>query len=523
MLNTIRTAVHLKPVQVLNRLYRVTKTVKLRQFDFEGRRTLRHEWMQPAEHHSSPLSDTGVSLLNIDAPWPDKLLWNDPSKTKLWLYNLHYHDGLGCSATEDTLKDRLIGAWIADNPAMSGVGWEPYPLSLRVVNWIKFLVAGNDGPAGMDESLFDQLHALFQQIEYHLLGNHLFANAKALVFGGLFFEGPHAAKWLAKGLKILAQQVPEQFLEDGGHFELSTTYHATLSEDLLDLINILRTYGHPGEADRLVPVAWKSIEWLTVMTRPDGLPPLFNDAAYATSPTLVALQDYAERLGLPVPKARPDALSELSHSGYFRYDARGYSIWCDAGQIGPDYIPGHAHCDMMNFELFAHGNPIIVDPGVSTYEVCERRLIERATKSHNTVQFAELEQSEIWAAFRVARRARIVDRQVSTHSLSARMVNYNRAYLHRRKFSFSETSILIEDMVEAKKVATATARFHFHPQVGLKQNGQELVADKLVLSFKGASSISLASYTYAPEFNKTLQAQCVEVVFDRELETHITL
>ena len=523
MLNTFRTAVHLKPIQVLNRLHRAIKTVKPRQFDTEGERTQHHEWITPTARHSTLLSDRGVSFLNIEAPWPGKLEWNDPSKTKLWLYNLHYHDGLGCSTTEQEIKDQFICDWIADNAAMMGVGWEPYTLSLRIVNWIKYLLSGVDGPSGMRESLCDQLHALFQQIEYHLLGNHLFANAKALVFGGLYLEGRHAERWLVKGLEILKQQVPEQFLEDGGHFELSTTYHATLSEDLLDLINILRVYGRSDEAERLVPVASKALEWLSAMTRPDGLPPLFNDAAYDTSPALVDLQAYAARLGFPEANVTLEGLRQLNESGYYRYTARQYSIWCDAGQIGPDYIPGHAHCDMMNFELFANGKPIIVDSGISTYEVCEQRLLERATKSHNTVQFAELEQSEIWAAFRVARRAKLVDRQVSAQNLSATMVNYNHAYQHRRKFSYSDTSILIEDEVVAKKAAPSTARFHFHPDVRPELNGRKIVAEGLELFFRGASGVDLKSYHYAPEFNKTLPAQCVEVVFDGDLETNITL
>ena len=77
-----------------------------------------------------------------------------------------------------------------------------------------------------------------KRLEVHLLGNHLFSNAKALVFAGIFFEGGEAGQWLEKGLSILAKQIPEQILSDGGQFELSPMYHALALEDMLDLCNI---------------------------------------------------------------------------------------------------------------------------------------------------------------------------------------------------------------------------------------------------------------------------------------------
>ena len=46
----------------------------------------------------------------------------------------------------------------------------------------------------------------------------------------------------------------------------------------------------------------------------------------------------------------------------------------------------------------------IVDTGISTYETCKRRKIERSTSSHNTIEFEGKNQSEVWASFRVANR-----------------------------------------------------------------------------------------------------------------------
>ncbi|MFO7639734.1 MAG: heparinase, partial [Candidatus Competibacteraceae bacterium] len=63
--------------------------------------------------------------------------WNRPDWDKLWLYNLHYFDDLNAAGAADRRdwQRALIARWIADNPPGHGNGWEPYPLSLRIVNW----------------------------------------------------------------------------------------------------------------------------------------------------------------------------------------------------------------------------------------------------------------------------------------------------------------------------------------------------------------------------------------------------
>src|SRR5690606_25718690 len=147
--------------------------------------------------------------------------WDDPGIERLWRYNLHYFDDLNAEGAPDRAgwhRD-LILRWIGDNPPGRGSGWEPYPLSLRMVNWIKWHLAGNELPPAALHSLAVQARWLMRRLEFHLLGNHLFANAKALVFAGCFFRGDEADAWLARGLAILRREVPEQILADGGQFE----------------------------------------------------------------------------------------------------------------------------------------------------------------------------------------------------------------------------------------------------------------------------------------------------------------
>ena len=166
--------------------------------------------------------------------------WQRADLEKLWLYNLHYFDDLRArdAAGRRAEQRALLERWVRENPPGMGVGWEPYPCSLRIVNWIKWALAGGElGPA-LEQSLALQAEHLSRHVEHHLQGNHLLANAKGLAFAGLFFSGAAAQRWLAAAVALLERQLPEQILADGGHCERSPMYHALVLEDLLDLINL---------------------------------------------------------------------------------------------------------------------------------------------------------------------------------------------------------------------------------------------------------------------------------------------
>lgn len=516
---------YLRPVQIVNRVKRLLLRGSRTTVNPElPQRALLRQLQPYLDKPASYLGNGLFSLLNRQVQVSARHDWNSSQLPKLWLYNLHYHDGLSSMETTAAIKGELIDRWIDENPVGHGNGWEPYPLSLRIVNWIKWFSGDGQPTRQQLVTLAQQVASLSQQIEYHLMGNHLFANAKALFFAGYFFEGPEAEKWLALGRKILATETSEQFLDDGGHFELSSTYHATLTEDLLDIINISQAYGvEIGQG--VQDTAAQALSWLAVMTRPDGLPPLFNDAAYGISPTLAQLTAYGKRIGIQPEQHVADQLVDLPASGYFRFEGPNYSFWGDAGQIGPDYIPGHAHCDMLSFELYAHGKPIIVDTGISTYEVDERRHYERSTAAHNTVQIAAREQSEIWGAFRVARRARIIKREIESASVVAGYQMYGKPNAtHERRFEFSDQTIRLYDRLDGKPAHfNTTARFHCHPDIQPRLEDNCVILGPVRLYFSNAKRISLVDYNYAPEFDKLMPAKSVEVEFNQTLNTEIRL
>lgn len=186
---------HLKPVQFYGRLGHKFSQIKIDNTAASKTRTTKGEWVLPARLSSSMLALADPSFrfrfLNQEHAVECSKDWNNPQVDKLWLYNLHYFDDLNAKnhSVRSAAHTLLVNRWINENPAPLGNGWEPYPTSLRIVNWVKWCLAGQAPEPHWLNSLALQTRVLMQRLEHHLLGNHLFANAKALVFAGLFFEG----------------------------------------------------------------------------------------------------------------------------------------------------------------------------------------------------------------------------------------------------------------------------------------------------------------------------------------------
>ena len=81
--------------------------------------------------------------------------WDNSDRNKLWRYNQHYFDDLNASKSNERSDwhRHLITSWIAENPPGLGSGWEPYPTSLRIVNWVKWSLLGGPLDNKMRHSL----------------------------------------------------------------------------------------------------------------------------------------------------------------------------------------------------------------------------------------------------------------------------------------------------------------------------------------------------------------------------------
>ncbi|MBX6425702.1 MAG: alginate lyase family protein [Variibacter sp.] len=509
-----RTVRHLRARQIVNRVSR--------RFTFRippaapapPLRPPQGSWRNCPGRPPSMVSPSRFRFLGQEAEVVGAEDWNAPGLPKLWLYNLHYFDDLRADGAPDRAAwhRALIARWIAENPAGHGNGWEPYPLSLRIVNWIGWALAGHPLEAEALESLARQVRTLLGALEFHLMGNHLFANAKALVIAGCFFSGREADRWRDVGLKLLEAELDEQILADGGHFELSPMYHATILEDVLDLIQTARLF--PGQLDghvrRWQEIAFRMLDWLAAMTHPDGEIAFFNDAATGIARRLADLRRYAALLDVPAPADRA-GMRHLAASGYVRLESGPWCAIFDVAEIGPSYIPGHGHADVLSFELSLGAERLVTNSGTSSYAVGPVRRAERATAAHATVEIDGQNSSEVWESFRVGRRAHPFDVVVEEGAAVAAASHDGYRWLpgrpvHRREIAMSAAQVRVRDCVTGGGRHHVVGRLPLHPSVrvaGVEPDGWRLEAPSgrvIRVRVKGPVERFTEQGHYAPAF-----------------------
>ncbi len=399
--------------------------------------------------------------------------WLPTQASALWIFNLHYHEWLADLrvAGQRAVARQLVADWLLTFGTYHPVVWHPYPTSLRLVAW---LTHGQWLMDGADEDLRQAFYACLQRQavyvaanpELDLGGNHLLKNLKAMIYGGLALEN---ADMYGQGMAGLLRQLPLQILPDGMHYELTPMYAAQVLRDLLEIRAVLR---NAGGAPKPVEEAVRKLGTaLGFFVHGDGGLALFNDGAELDAPYVAQLlrQSGAD----DAPEILPDA-------GYARLSRGGMSAWFDAGKVGPDENPGHAHADTLSFELDVGRERIVVNSGTYAYQHALRNTF-RATAAHSTVSLEGAESAEVWGGFRVGRRPQEVEMilQGGAQPLPGGDIwvegrHDGFAYvgaMHRRKLVMAADGSRLrgEDEITFRKAARRVrAHFPIHPDVNVR-------------------------------------------------------
>jgi len=260
------------------------------------------------------------------------------------------------------------------------------------------------------------------------------------------------------------------------------------------------------------------------MTHPDGGIGFFNDSAFGIAPDVAQLNQYADRLGLTKPHITSEGLVNLSDSGFIRVIQDDAFALLDVGEIGPDFLPGHAHADTLSFELSLFGQRCIVNSGVSQYGDGDERLRQRGTAAHSTVEINGENSSEVWGGFRVARRARPfgLDIREAEEAISVTCSHdgYKRLKgkpVHIRRWLFESGRMVVTDNVQGG-FQQAVAYYHLHPDARVSfaddadSGGIDLDGRTVRWSVLGGK-VSIEDSTYHPEFGLSIPNQVIKVVF----------
>ena len=450
-----------------------------------------------------------------------KVGWDNPTQSKLWRYNLHYFDCLNqveLKYERVELQINIINKWTIENQFGKGTGWEPYPTSLRIINWIKWHFKTNRLSDEAKLSLWNQVLWLAGQPEYHLLGNHLFINAKALLFACVFFGLDEYSSIYRKALKILKEELSEQFLEDGAHFELSPMYHSLAMEDLLDLYQLKSTLHSNFPSQEIQEKFLSGMNWLSYLSYENGELAHFNDCANGIAPTFKELEDLGKRLVLNWSLTADIKFNYLQKSGFAIVKDENIHLIADIGDIGPDYLPGHAHADTLSFELALKGKRIIVNSGTGEYGLSDERLRQRGTSAHSTIELDDKSSSEVWSGFRVAQRARVINVEIIDEDKKLEFSAVHDGYtkiaskpLHKRKWKVNDGCLEIVDEVTGSQ-NSVQLRYYLHPDILIEMlDGCILLSTSLekLAKIKTDQNVQVVDTTYHDKFGTSQKNKCL--------------
>ena len=457
------------------------------------------------------LMEDTITILHSRKKMDWKSTWEFADKSALWNFNLHYFEYLFplVKAWKDTGEKQylnktveMIEGWIDVNQKGSNPAWASYTTALRIVTWISWYgYAGDDLTEEFREMFLYSLHEQYKHLSLHLekdiLGNHYFEDLKSLVLAAIFFNDNAV---LETALRAFKTECKEEILPDGMHFELSPMYHKIILEGMLRIAVALRGAGRKDQEieaylQPMLDVAY-SFE--------DGLErvPLFNDGGNNVTKSLDALIKTAETLGY-----EPKFKGKLKESAFYIFlknmGVHSWKLIVDAGQPGPKYIPGHAHCDAMSFELFCDGKPVVVNCGTYAYQ-CKERSFFRSTAAHNTVMVDGTEQSQCWGAFRLAKRSKVRIVDVNDHYICMEMTDQN-GEITKRQITFSD-NLIITDKTDGKKI---DAYLHFLEKPE-DENGV-FISDGLKIYCDGIETVGVKKQPYAVDYGEMKDCYAIQL------------
>lgn len=400
--------------------------------------------------------------------------WDHPDLMKALLWKTHLHEfgfaidlALAARANGDR-KARdglfaLIRDWVRaepiGRPGFARVAWNERVVATRLVSWsvagaLLELRAGDPDADWLGREI--ARHALFLRDNraLDLLANHLFRDCFALAFAqelvGCVPDGP----------ALFEHEVHEQILADGCHVERSPMYHAVC---LADLVELRALYGDRAPA-WLREAVRRAAGFLEGVLLGDGDIALLGDG-WRGEVDVAWLLGEAARLEEPRVPAHAHAVSGIATlaRGALRMVAR-------AGAHGPAHQLGHAHADLLSFDLSRGAARIVTDTGTAAYAAGALRSALRATAAHNTIQLDGAELLETWSSFRAGRRGTAVAlaRGSNEHFEWLAAAHDGYAWLAgaprpHRLWLLGADALWIVDVVRGRGRHRIASRLHLHP------------------------------------------------------------
>jgi hypothetical protein len=337
---------------------------------------------------------------------------------------------------------QLILSWIEDNPYNTGVNWESsLEIAIRAVNWIwssYFFYRELENDTFMQGMIYKTLywHAchISRHLSYYFSPNtHLTGEALGLLYlGKAFPQMKRSSNWVSRAEEIFETELRKQILPDGGYFERATYYHKYTIDFYLHYLVLSGGIEQVDEETALI--IKKMITHLALISEPDGTVPLLGDSdggrlldlggrkdnikgACCAAALLLGDEELKSLCGEMMEEEALWLLGSRALEGFGNLNEkapchyhslnRETGFFCFRQGVGEKnpyilsicgphgwLVCGHAHSDLMSYNLFNNGMMVLADPGTFTYSpVDERRNLCRSSLVHNTISVNGISQS----------------------------------------------------------------------------------------------------------------------------------
>jgi len=432
----------------------------------------------------------------------------------------------------DKSRDELYAAeyrnqildWIENNPVRYGPNWTvTMEVGIRIANWIVALLY-----FAKSRELNDVfLATLLKSASEH--GKHIMANLENISLitsnhylgniAGLYILAvlcpvlKQSKKWETYAKKELEKEIFKQTFEEGWNFESSTAYQRLVTEMFLFpflLAEYIKSPFSAKYADRLK----KMVAVLGELAKPDGKVPQIGDNDNGRFLVFRADRDFKDlRIDYLLETANRNSRiahklnisNSLSFQQAGRYLFRSERIYflVASGPKGQAGLGGHAHNDVLSFELNMDGVDIIVDSGTYCYTADpELRNLFRSVSRHNTLFWKGVEPCSLKKGlFMLPEEGKL---KVETCEMETKEDYFSAVYrykgrFHRRviRFNKDENEIEVKDSCSQENALLSFVCAARNDPV-IKNNG--FYAGKAFFAFDSIKAINIEPSQYSSAF-----------------------
>jgi uncharacterized heparinase superfamily protein len=345
-----------------------------------------------------------------------------------------------------------IESWLNANPPGYGINWvNAMEVGIRAVNWI-WAIGTLEQTRPLNPELRARVATSLQAHGRHiamnlegspfLRSNHYLSDLLGLLaIAACLPADHHARRWGRFARRRLEREVRAQTFEDGAAFEASLPYHGLALEIFLATI-VLARHGGMRFSARYEERVRRMLDVSRSVRHPGGRTPIFGDndsgrilpGGFDRPPTHDPLISVGSHLldGEPALAGAPDpevawtlgteawreaaaqsgspperSYASFPHGGIYVLEGGGAKLVVRCGDIGQNGNGGHAHNDLLSYEL-SHRRPVILDSGTYayTFDLAARNEL-RSTRAHNTLMIdgEEINPIPAAAAFKLAQVA----------------------------------------------------------------------------------------------------------------------